>query len=255
MITFAAINEKGGSGRTTVLVNVAAGLAQRGHSVLLIDGDEQGHATIALGIKKYSGLYDLTVRGAQWNDVAVAVDAERYGSLGMSKLDLLGSNVETRTIALNISDAQVLARRLAEVRARYDFCLIDTSPTPSMLHTIFFLASDYVICPTELEALGLDGLHESIKRVQAARALHGKDVRLAGVVPNKCRLATLEHKENLGRLREAFGLAVWPEIPLSIIWPEAIAYQRPVIVHAPNHDAAFQVWEMVDRLEAFGDGN
>lgn len=254
MITFAAINEKGGSGRTTAFVNLAAGLAVRGKRVLLIDTDEQGHATIAYGFEKFAGLYDLMVRGAKWFDVAIPVDAERYGSRGLSNLYLVGSNVETRTIALNIDDKWRLAKRLAEVSDMFDVCLIDTSPTPSALHSTVFLAADYIICPTELEVLGLDGLHESIKRVQAVRALEGKDLRVAGIVPNKCRLTTLEHKENLARLQESFGAAVWPPITLSIIWPEAMAFGRPVIVHAPDHDAAFSVWEMVDRVEALCNG-
>lgn len=254
MITLAAINEKGGSGRTTAFVNLAAGLAARGHQVLLIDADEQDHATLAFGFEKYAGLYDLMVRGQAWKDVMVPVEAERYGSLGLSNLYLLGSNVETHSIALNITDAWTLANRLEGLGSMFDFCLIDTSPTPSLLHSTIFLAADYIVCPTELEVLGIDGLHESIKRVQAVRAIHGKDLRLAGIIPNKCRLTTLEHKENLAQLRERFGNAVWPPIPLSIIWPEAMAFCRPVIVHAPNHDAAFQVWEMVDRVEALTNG-
>ena len=254
MITFAAINEKGGSGRTTASVNLAAGLAQRGRRVLLIDGDEQGHATIACGFEKFAGLYDLMVRRAKWGDVAIPVDAERYGSAGLSNLSLVGSNVETRSIALNITDAWTLATRLREVENDFEFCLIDTSPTPSLLHSTVYLAADYIICPTELEVLGVDGLEESIKRVQAARAVHGKDLRLAGVIPNKARLRTLEHRENLAYLQKKYGNAVWPPIPLSIIWPEAVAYQRPVIVHAPDHEAAFSVWEMVDRVEAIGNG-
>ncbi|MFA7386067.1 MAG: ParA family protein [Thiohalobacteraceae bacterium] len=254
-MTFAAINEKGGSGRTTAFVNLAAGLAVRGKRVLLIDSDEQGHATIAFGYEKFAGLYDLMVRGAKWLDVAIPVDPERYGSLGLSNLHLLGSNVETRTIALNIDDAWLLAKRLAEVADLFDVCLIDTSPAPSLLHSAVFLAADYLICPTELEVLGLDGLHESIKRVQAVRAMHGKDLRVAGIIPNKCRLTTLEHRENLAQLRERFGAAVWPPIPLSIIWPEAMGFGRPVIVHAPDHEAAFSVWEMVDRVEALCNGS
>jgi len=255
MITFAAINEKGGSGRTTVFTNLAAGLAARGRRVLLVDADEQGHATIACGFEKFAGLYDLMVRRRPWSEVYCAVDPAWYGSGGLSNLYVAGSNVETRSIALNITDAWTLAARLREVADQFEFCLIDTSPTPSLLHSTIYLAADYIICPTELEVLGLDGLHESVKRVQAARAVHGADLRLAGVIPNKCRLATLEHRENLARLQEWFGDAVWPPVSLSIIWPEALAYKRPVIMHAPDHDAAFSVWEMVDRVEALNSGN
>ena len=164
-----AINEKGGSGRTTAFVNLAAGLAARGRQVLLVDADEQGHATLAFGFEKYAGLYDLMVRGQPWKDVMVPVEADRYGSAGLSNLYLLGSNVETHSIALNITDAWTLANRLEDLRSMFDFCLIDTSPTPSLLHSTIFLAADYIVCPTELEVLGIDGLHESIARPCRAR--------------------------------------------------------------------------------------
>ncbi len=255
MIALTTINEKGGSGRTTACVNLAAGLAARGHSVLLIDTDEQGHATLGLGYQKYAGLYDIMVRQAPWKDALRPVDPALYGGTGMSNLFLLGSNVETRNVALSITDAWTLANRLRELGSAFEYCLIDTSPTPSLLHSTIYLAADYLICPTELEVLGLDGLQESIRRVQAARAVHGKTLKLAGIIPNKTRLTTLEHKENLAHLQAHYGDAVWPPIPLSIIWPEAMAYGRPVIVHAPNHEAAFQVWEMVDRVEAITNGS
>ena len=248
------LNEKGGVGKTTVAVTLAAGLAARGQRVLLVDAEEQGHATLALGMTKYPGLYDLLVREASFKDVLRPIAPAKYGGDGTTtRLFLLGSNVETRSIASLISDAFALRQRLEELAA-FDWCIIDTAPTPSLLHGAIYLATQFIVYPTECEFMSFDGLGESLKRLQAARKLHAHPIQVAGIVPNKVRNGTLEHRDNLTMLREQFGQLVWPAIPLSTVWPEAAAYALPVFVHAPDHDAALAAWEMVDRLEAAGHG-
>ncbi len=240
-------NEKGGVGKTTVAVTVAAGLAARGHSVLLIDADAQGHATRALGLAKYPGLYDLIVRDARYEDVLKPIPVDRYGGQGISTLAVLGSNVETRNIALSISDAWLLAYRLKPLRDLFEFCIIDTAPTPSLLHSSIYLVSDWLIYPTLCEFWSFDGLTESMfhrKSFEDKRV-----VKIAGIVPMRYRANTLEHSENLAKLCEKFGELVWPAIPERIIWAEASTYQKPVFVHAPGSDAALAAWELVDRVE------
>jgi len=244
------LNEKGGVGKTTVAVTVAAGLAARGKRVLLVDAEEQGHATLAVGIAKYPGLYDLLVRDAPFRQVLKAVDPARYGGAGKTRLYLIGSNVETRNIVNSISDALKFKTRLAELVSAFDFCVIDTAPTPSLLHGSIYLATDGLIVPTELEFLSLDGLNETMRRVQATNQLHGADLQVLGIVPNKYRASTIEHRENLATLRERYGNLVWRPVPMSIVWPEAAMFALPVFVHAPDHDAAGAAWEIVDQVEA-----
>lgn len=244
------LNEKGGVGKTTVAVTVAAGLAARGHSVLLVDAEEQGHATVSLGVRKYPGVYDLLVRDAPFKDVLRSIDPDKYGAPGtLSRLYLIGSNVETRNIANSISNAWALADRLAELNGMFEYVIIDTAPTPSLLHGAIYLATTHIIYPTECEHLSFDGLGESLVRLQASRRIHQTSVEVAGIIPNKYRANTLEHQENLKTLREEFGDLVWPPIPLSIVWSEAAAYGVPVFVHAPNHDATLIAWELLDRVE------
>jgi chromosome partitioning protein len=249
------LNEKGGVGKTTVAVTLAAGLAARGKRVLLVDAEEQGHATLSLGMSKYPGLYDLLVRDASFKEVLRPIAPAKYGGDGTtSRLFLLGSNVETRSIASLISDAFALRQRLSELDRGFDWCVIDTAPTPSLLHGAIYLATDYIVYPTECEFMSFDGLGESLKRLQATRKLHAHPIQVAGIVPNKVRASTLEHRDNLVTLRAQFGELVWPPIPLSTVWPEAAAYALPVFVHAPDHDAALAAWELVDRIEAVGRG-
>lgn len=243
------LNEKGGVGKTTTAVTLAAGLAARGHQVLLVDAEEQGHATVSLGVRKYPGMYDLLVRSLPFKDVIRAIDPAKYGGQGRSNLYLIGSNVETRSIALTISDAYALVERLKELASVFDYCIIDTAPTPSLLHAMIYLATDHILYPTLCELLSFDGLGESLVRLQASRRMYGTEIQIAGIIPNMFRSNTLEHQENLAALKKEYGALVWPPISLSIVWPEAAAYALSIFAHAPNHEAALAGWELIDRIE------
>lgn len=252
MITVTVLNEKGGVGKTTIAITVAAGLASRGKRVLLIDADAQGHASRALGLAKYPGLYDLLVRNADYSDVIQAIPSEKYGGIGESTLYLIGSNVETRHIANSISDAWLVDEKLEPLEELFDFCLIDTAPTPSLLHGAIYLATDFVLYPTLCEFWSFDGLAESLVHRRAVESV--KQVKVAGIIPMRVRSNTLEHTENLRSLKERFGNLVWPIIPERIVWAEASTYQVPVFVQAPNSDASGHAWELVDRVEVLANG-
>lgn len=252
------LNEKGGVGKTTLAVHIAMGLAARGRRVVLIDGDPQGHATVRCGINKGPGVYDLLVRDAEFNQVLRAVAPERYTMPGerldKSRLWVMPSNVETRNIANSISDADVLALRLDELNGVVDVVIIDTSPTPSLLHGAFYTATDSILYPTKLTYTSFDGLVESIKRRQAADATRAKKwglppIEVWGVVPTEYRANTLEQQENLAELRDKLGDMVWLPLAQRTIWTESEGRALPVYSIDPNSDAALDVWELVDRVE------
>jgi chromosome partitioning protein len=249
-------NEKGGVGKTTCSVTVAAGLASRGKRVLLIDSDAQGHATRAAGVPKYPGLYDLLVRDADWKDAlkpilpafwgAAPVETDKYAQADY-RLWVLGSNVETANIANSISEAWKLADRLEEITDQFDYVIIDTAPTPSLLHGVIYLASDYLIYPTQAELLSLDGLLNSLTHRKSFANL--RQVEIGGIVPVMVRPQTWEHTQMLRTLRKEYGELVWPEITESIVWAEASRAARAVFAYNPEHQAAGQAWGLVDRVE------
>lgn len=250
------LNEKGGVGKTTLAIHIAAGLAIRGHRVVLADADPQGHATLSLGVNKAPGLYDLLVRGAAFKDVLRVAPPDIYQIPDYppkGQLLVIPSNVETRSIPIQISDAFAVEDRFRELESVVDIVIFDTSPTPSLLHGSIYLATDAIIYPTKCEFLSFDGLIESLTHrdmIQPTRDRWGlSNIEIMGIVPVMYRSATLVHQENLNKLKAKFGKLVWPEISMRTTWAEASTVGQLVYRFAPESSATREIWELVDRVE------
>jgi chromosome partitioning protein len=250
------LNEKGGVGKTTLTVHIAAGLALQGFRVLVIDADPQGHASVALGVKRAPGLYNLLVRNASYKEVLVSVAPEMYqlpGQTSEGSLWVLPSNEETRVIPMLVSDGMLLVRQMQSLQHAFDVVLIDTSPTPSLLHSMIYIATDAIVYPTECEYLSLDGLSQSLRHrdeLQKIRSQWGfQPLDIMGIVPTKYRASTLLHNNNLERLRKSFGDKVWGPLALATIWGEASAMRRPVFQLAPDSKAAQEMWNIVTKVQ------
>jgi chromosome partitioning protein len=234
---------------------MAAGLALRGHRVLLIDSDPQGHATVMCGLPKEPGLYNLLVREAPFKEAMRVIPPEQYqipGQKMTGQLFVVPSNIETRNIANSISDAFAVSDRIGELADFVDFVVFDTSPTPSLLHGSIYLATDFIIYPTKCEYLSFDGLVESIKHREAAQVHRDKwnlgPIDVLGIIPTMYRKQTVEHSENLKELRRQFGDKVWPPVHQRTIWTEAVTIRQPVFAIAPDSKAAAEALAMVDRV-------
>lgn len=256
MKVIALTNEKGGVGKTTIALHLAAGLAIRGYRVVIVDSDPQGHATISLGLKKEPGLYDLLVRSSAFKDVLRVPAVESYSNPEQppkGQLYAVPSNVETRSIPMQISDAFAVEDRFRELDGVVDVVVFDTSPTPSLLHGSIYLATDAIIYPTKCEFLSFDGLVESLthrEMIQPTRKRWGlENIEIMGIVPTMYRSATLVHQENLNKLRARFNKLVWPEIAMRTTWAEASSVGQLVYRFAPDSSAAREAWGIVDRVE------
>jgi len=251
------LNEKGGVGKTTTATHLAAGLAARGYKVMLIDSDPQGHSTVRFRVKKQPGIYDLLVRNGQWENVAHEIAPELFGMPGYrlpdGKLYVLPGNVETRNIASSIGDIEEFAYRLDEIRTLVDYVVIDTPPTPSLLHGTIYTATDAVIYPTTLTVTAFDGLIESLTRRQQANKMRENrwqlpSIKVAGIIPIAYRKNTLEQRDNLESLRKQYGSSVWEPIPMSTIWTESESERLPVWSFATGTQPAKDAWALADRL-------
>lgn len=250
------INEKGGVGKTTIATHLAAGLAIRGYRVVLADADAQGHATLSLGIPKGPGMYDLLVRGAPFRDVLRPASPERFAVPGHAckgQLYIVPSNVETRSVPVQISDAFTVADRFSELQELIDVVVFDTAPTPSLLHGAIYLATDSILYPTKCESLSFDGLIESFRHrdsMQPTREKWGlQSIHVMGIIPTMYRASTIVHQENLNKLKSKYDSIVWPELAMRTVWAEASTFNQLVYRYAPDSSAAREAWNIVDRVE------
>jgi len=252
VITF--LNEKGGVGKTTLATTMAAGLAQSGARVLLIDADPQGNATINFGLKRMPMFHDLIIRGLPFEQAAFTIDPERYAAYAHSDglLMVVPSDKETRNIALDTDNSFSVLERVVEIVDLVDFVIFDTSPTPSLVHAMIYMASDGLIYPTQLEHFSLDGIGQTVKNrrswdaVRAEQGLPGTQV--LGIIPNMTNLNTGEHVTNFGYLRKSFGDKVWKPIARRIVWSEAAHAGKSIFAYDPTGQATEDATNMIRRF-------
>ncbi|HEX2905886.1 MAG TPA: ParA family protein [Phototrophicaceae bacterium] len=256
------INEKGGVAKTTLSVHAAAGLADMGQRVLLIDADAQGDATIALGLEKEPCLYDLLIRDAEFSDVIRQPDPQCYlrpGTEQPGSLMLIPSNLETRGIATNMgSNLWTLRERVEELEGLIDTVVIDTSPTPDVLHGMIYKAATHIICPCQLEKFSMVGLAETLSRKRIADTERvGFNIpasQLIGIQPvlyrarNKGTGITI-HDHNLKTLLDEFKRLTWPSIPQRSTFAEAAEAAMTVWAYAPKSETAQIAWTFVERVQ------
>ena len=241
-------NEKGGVGKTTLATHLASALALRGKQVMLIDADPQGHATLSMGLKKQPGIYDLLVREASFSDVVrVPSPATLSGALYV-----LPGNIETRSITENVGDnLWLFEERFEEISESVDVVVIDTSPTPSLLHGLIYMATDFIIYPTELEHLSLDGLANSLQhkmKANVSRSGRGlNEIQVLGIQPTMYRV-TNAHDYNFQLLLKQFGRVTWPAIPQRTIWVERATAGKMLFAYAPDDEATQHAWALADRV-------
>lgn len=254
MKTLVLTNEKGGVGKTTLSLHLAAGLAIRGARVLLIDADAQGHIGHQLALDEFGGLYRLLGQEAAWRDVVVEADPIQWApSRGADgRLMVLQSNIETRGLPMVLGDMLVLRERLAEVETHFDFCVIDTAPTPSLLHAVLYLAADYSIVPIKPEMLSLDGLAKTavhMKQLAATRQAAGlPSLRLLGIAPTMVR-ETSSHGFGLTAVEDKFGAkSVMPALALRTIWTDREYARKTIYAYAPSDVAAVEMNRVVESV-------
>jgi chromosome partitioning protein len=221
---FCIANQKGGVGKTTTTVNLAAGLAKVGQRVLLVDLDPQGNATMGSGIDKRAvelSVYDVLLESASIAEAVVKADQCGYDVLSANR-ELAGAEVEL--VQLEHRD-QRLKNALAVADADYDFVLIDCPPSLSMLTLNGLCSAHGVIVPMQCEYFALEGLTDLVNTIKQVHANLNKDLKIIGLLQVQVS----------DQLKAHFGDKVFDTvIPRNVRLAEAPSYGLPGVVFDPS---------------------
>jgi chromosome partitioning protein len=239
----AIFNHKGGTGKTTTSVTLAAGLASAGQRVLLVDSDGQGNVGVSLALKSERSLYHVLVMGLALPD---AVTTARPG------LDVLPSNETLAAAELYLAGRrnrdQILATRLAGAREAYDYVIVDCSPSLSLMNQNALCFADSVLCPVACDYLSLVGVRQVLRTIKQVNKLLGHPVQLWGVLPTMFDARARICHEALDTLREHFKDRCLAPIRSTIRVKEAPSQGRTLLEHAPDSSAAEDYLAVVKRL-------
>ncbi|WP_437681591.1 AAA family ATPase [Sorangium sp. So ce131] len=239
----AVFNHKGGTGKTTTAVSVAAGLAARGKRVLLVDTDAQGNVSVSLGAGAERSLYHVLVMGLRVADATRTV---------RPNLDLLPSNETLAAAELYLAGRQnrdrVLSERLSAAAAAYDFVVLDCSPSLSLMNQNALVFADSVLVPVACDYLSLVGVRQVIKTVKNVNALLHHPVQIWGVLPTFFDGRAKIAREAVGTMKQHFGERCLAPIRQAIKVKEAPAQGQTIFEYAPGTPAADDYLAVVDRI-------
>ena len=244
----AVANQKGGVGKTTSAVNIAASLGAKGKNTLLVDIDPQGNSTSGVGFDRRSletTSYDILINGAKGQD---AVRQTAFAGLSVipSSADLAAAEIELADIPAREA---VLKNALAPLRAAYDFILIDCPPSLGLITTNALNAADSVLIPVQCEYYALEGLSQLMNSVQAVKRRYNDRLELEGVL-----LTMYDGRLNLTQqvvteIKKYFPRKVFSTvIPRTVRLSEAPSYGQPILYYDRSNKGAQAYSALADEI-------
>jgi len=227
----AICNQKGGTGKTTSAVNLAAYLALAGKKVLIMDLDPQANATSGLGINKHNikkSTYHVLLEELDIKEILQPTAVENL-SLAPSNLDLTGAEVE---LVGTLGREYRLKKSLDKVRENFDFVIIDSPPSLGLLTINALCAADSIIIPVQCEFYALEGLTQLANTIKLVRDNLNPNLAIEGVVLTMADFRTNLTKEVIREVRNYFKEKVYNTvIPRNIRLTEAPSFGKPVVLY------------------------
>jgi len=250
----AMCNQKGGVGKTTTTINLAACLAEYGRRVLIVDFDPQGAASVGLGINPHEldrTVYNLLMeRSADIHDIIVPTNVEGLHMLP-ANIDLSAAEVQ---LVGEVARESVLSRVLRPVLDDYDVILVDCQPSLGLLTVNALTAAHGVLIPLECEFFALRGVALLVETIEKVRDRLNPRLEVDGIIATMFDPRTLHSREVVARVYEAFGDTLMQTvIGRTVKFPDASVAAEPITTYAPNHSGAVSYRQLARELIARGD--
>ncbi|HOA79803.1 MAG TPA: AAA family ATPase [Defluviitaleaceae bacterium] len=252
--TIAVFNQKGGVGKTTTTVNVAAGLAEQGLKVLAVDIDPQGNTTSGLGVDKNKlkrTIYDVLLGGVSMKDVKMPTPMKNL-DLIPSNMDLAGAEIEL----LDISKREYLLRNCLEnIKNEYDYIIIDCPPAVNILTLNALAAANSVLVPIQCEYYALEGLTHLINTVRLVQQKINPDLYIEGIVFTMYDARTNLSLQVVEEVKRYFSKEIYTTlIPRNVRLGEAPSHGLPIMLYDEKSKGTesyrLLVEEILERKEA-----